>query len=95
MLWPRWGALVDRQCRRRGARRALDISRHVLSSAVAARARSPISYDSNGDNQWGGIALARQGDTRLLITDFLCEALGFDKFADLTTEYMVKGEFAD
>ncbi|RDI73326.1 Type I restriction enzyme R protein N terminus (HSDR N) [Gaiella occulta] len=38
---------------------------------------------------------ANEGDTRLLITDFLCEALGFDKYADLTTEYAVKGEFAD
>lgn len=38
---------------------------------------------------------ANEGDTRLLVTDFLCEALGFDKFADLTTEYQVKGEFAD
>ena len=24
-----------------------------------------------------------------------CDALGFDKYADLTTEYQVKGEFAD
>jgi len=38
---------------------------------------------------------ANEGDTRLLVTDFLCEALGFDKNADLTTEYQVKGEFAD
>jgi predicted type IV restriction endonuclease len=38
---------------------------------------------------------ANEGDTRLLVTDFLCEALGFDKFEDLTTEYAVKGEFAD
>lgn len=38
---------------------------------------------------------ANEGDTRLLVTDFLCEALGFDKFEDLTTEYQVKGEFAD
>lgn len=38
---------------------------------------------------------ANEGDTRLLVTDFLCEALGFDKYADLTTEYQVKGEFAD
>lgn len=38
---------------------------------------------------------ANEGDTRLLITDFLCDALGFDKYADLTTEYQVKGEFAD
>lgn len=39
--------------------------------------------------------MANEGDTRLLVTDFLCEALGFDKYADLTTEYQVKGEFAD
>jgi hypothetical protein len=38
---------------------------------------------------------ANEGDTRLLVTDFLCDALGFDKYADLTTEYLVKGEFAD
>jgi hypothetical protein len=38
---------------------------------------------------------ANEGDTRLLVTDFLCEALGYDKYSDLTTEYRVKGEFAD
>ena len=38
---------------------------------------------------------ANEGDTRLLVTDFLCEALGYDKYEDLTTEYSVKGEFAD
>jgi predicted type IV restriction endonuclease len=38
---------------------------------------------------------ANEGDTRLLVTDFLCEGLGFDKFEHLTTEYAVKGEFAD
>ncbi len=38
---------------------------------------------------------ANEGDTRLLVTDFLCEGLGFDKYEDLTTEYQVKGEFAD
>lgn len=38
---------------------------------------------------------ANEGDTRLLVTDFLCEGLGYDKYADLTTEYLVKGEFAD
>ncbi|WP_326826796.1 type I restriction enzyme HsdR N-terminal domain-containing protein [Streptosporangium sp. NBC_01756] len=38
---------------------------------------------------------ANEGDTRLLITDFLCEGLGYDKYEDLTTEYQVKGEFAD
>jgi len=29
---------------------------------------------------------ANEGDTRLLVTDFLCDGLGFDKYADLTTE---------
>ncbi len=38
---------------------------------------------------------ANEGDTRLLITDFLCEGLGYDKYDDLTTEYQVRGEFAD
>lgn len=38
---------------------------------------------------------ANEGDTRLLITDVLCEVLGYDKYEDLTTEYQVKGEFAD
>src|SRR5215211_6371703 len=38
---------------------------------------------------------ANEGDTRLLVTDFLCDGLGFDEYADLTTEYQVKGEFAD
>lgn len=38
---------------------------------------------------------ANEGDTRLLVTDMLCEALGYDKYEDLTTEYQVKGEFAD
>lgn len=38
---------------------------------------------------------ANEGDTRLLVTELLTETLGYDKFADLTTEYQVKGEFAD
>lgn len=38
---------------------------------------------------------ANEGDTRLIITDFLCDALGYDKFEDLTTEFAVRGEFAD
>lgn len=38
---------------------------------------------------------ANEGDTRLLVTDFLCAGLGYDKYADLTTEYEVKGDFAD
>jgi hypothetical protein len=36
-----------------------------------------------------------EGDTRFLVTDFLCEALGYDKFSDMTAEYAIKGEFAD
>lgn len=38
---------------------------------------------------------ANEGDTRLLVTDFLCYGLGYDKYEDLTTEYEVKGDFAD
>src|SRR5205823_579441 len=38
---------------------------------------------------------ANEGDTRVLVTDILCDALGYDKYADLTTEYQVRGEFAD
>src|SRR3990170_7304865 len=38
---------------------------------------------------------ANEGDTRLLVTDFLCDTLGYNKYEDLTTEYQVKGEFAD
>jgi predicted type IV restriction endonuclease len=29
------------------------------------------------------------------VTDFLYDALGYDKYTDLTTEYMVRGDFAD
>lgn len=38
---------------------------------------------------------ANEGDTRMVVTDMLCEGLDYDKFKDLTTEYMVKQEFAD
>jgi hypothetical protein len=38
---------------------------------------------------------ANEGDTRLLVTDFLREGLGYDTHQDLTTEYQVRGEFAD
>jgi hypothetical protein len=38
---------------------------------------------------------ANEGDTRLLITDFLREGFGYDTYEDLTTEYQVRGEFAD
>lgn len=36
-----------------------------------------------------------EADTRFLITDFLCEVLGYDKFTDLTAEFAIKGDFAD
>jgi predicted type IV restriction endonuclease len=38
---------------------------------------------------------ANEGDTRLLVTDILCDVLGYDKYNELTTEYQVRGEFAD
>jgi predicted type IV restriction endonuclease len=38
---------------------------------------------------------ANEGDTRVVVTDILCDALGYDKYEDLTTEYAVRGEFAD
>ncbi|MDJ0357627.1 hypothetical protein [Paenarthrobacter sp. PH39-S1] len=37
---------------------------------------------------------ANEGDTRLLITDMLCERLSYDKFRDLTTEYIVKQDYS-
>lgn len=38
---------------------------------------------------------ANETDTRLLVTDFICDGLGYDKYQELDTEYRVKGEFAD
>lgn len=38
---------------------------------------------------------AVEADTRMLVTDVLCDVLGFDKYEDLTAEYQVKGDFAD
>lgn len=38
---------------------------------------------------------ANEGDTRMLVNRMLTDVLGFDEFSDLTTEYAVKGEFAD
>src|SRR5215510_1982798 len=34
---------------------------------------------------------ANEGDTRLLVTDSLCDGLGYDKYEDLTTEYQERG----
>lgn len=38
---------------------------------------------------------AVEANTRLLVTDFLCDVLGFDKYSDLDAELNVKGDFAD
>jgi hypothetical protein len=38
---------------------------------------------------------ANEGDTRMLVNRMLTDVLGYDEFAELTTEYAVKGEFAD
>ena len=38
---------------------------------------------------------ANEGDTRMLVNRMLTDVLGYDEFNDLTTEYAVKGEFAD
>lgn len=38
---------------------------------------------------------ANEGDTRIVVTRLLTDVLGYDEFNDLTTEYQVRGEFAD
>lgn len=38
---------------------------------------------------------ANEGDTRMVVNRILVDALGYDEFSDLTTEYQVRGEFAD
>jgi predicted type IV restriction endonuclease len=38
---------------------------------------------------------AVEADTRLYITDFMERVLGYDKYANLTAEYQVKGDWAD
>ncbi|MFC4560236.1 hypothetical protein ACFO4E_00045 [Nocardiopsis mangrovi] len=38
---------------------------------------------------------ANEGDTRLLVTDFLSDALNYNKYGELTTEYRTKGESVD
>lgn len=38
---------------------------------------------------------ANEGDTRLLVTDFLSDGLAYDRYEDLTTEYQTKGESVD
>ncbi len=38
---------------------------------------------------------ANEGDTRMLVNRILTDVLGYDEFNDLTTEYQVRGEYAD
>jgi hypothetical protein len=38
---------------------------------------------------------AVEGNTRMFVTQFLCDGLGYDLYEDLTAEFQVKGEFAD
>jgi predicted type IV restriction endonuclease len=38
---------------------------------------------------------AVEADTRTFVTDLLVGGLGYDKYEELTAEYLVKGEFAD
>jgi predicted type IV restriction endonuclease len=38
---------------------------------------------------------AVEADTRHLVTDILCDVLGYDKYENLTAEFAVKGDFAD
>jgi hypothetical protein len=38
---------------------------------------------------------AVEADTRTFVTDILVDALGYDKYDELTAEYLVRGEFAD
>lgn len=38
---------------------------------------------------------AVEADTRTFVNDLLVDGLGFDKYDELTAEYLVRGEFAD
>ncbi len=38
---------------------------------------------------------ANEANTRMFITDFLSDALGYSKLDDLDTEYRIRGDFAD
>lgn len=84
------GTLVEAEAPRMGrvrnAPRWETEARERLTTALK-RFQKPLAELASRD--------ANEGDTRLLVTDFLCEGLGYDKYSDLTTEYQVKGEFAD
>lgn len=36
-----------------------------------------------------------ESDTSVIVTDMLCELLGYDKYSDLTTEHSIKNTFCD
>jgi hypothetical protein len=85
-----------------------DASASVADAARTSKVRSAPKWEGDARNRLRAAVRrfskpladlvardANEGDTRLLVTDFLCDGLGFDKYADLTTEYQVKGEFAD
>src|SRR5687768_17793026 len=36
-----------------------------------------------------------ESDTRVIISDFLADVLGFDKYSEVTTEFAVKSTFCD
>lgn len=38
---------------------------------------------------------ANEGDTRLLVNEMLASAFGYDRFTELTTELMIRGEYVD
>lgn len=60
-----------------------------------SRARQRFTRSCSGLLNRRMLRDANEGDTRLLVTDFLEHALGYDKYEELTTEYGVKGDFAD
>lgn len=79
-------ALPEAKQKPRGAPKWETESRDRLKNAIRRYAK-PLGGLIERD--------ANEGDTRILVTEILTEALGFDKFEDLTTEYQVRGEFAD
>ena len=73
--------------KKRDGRPKWEVDARARLRTAIRRARKPLQVLAERN--------ANEGDTRLLVTDFLCDGLGFEKYADLTTEYQVRGEFAD
>jgi len=38
---------------------------------------------------------ANEGDTRMIVNEILVSGLGYDRFSEITTEHMIRGEFCD